>query len=182
MNKFLVVCCMACFAIGFFFGRGTVEKKETVHHVEGKTIRDTITHLVCDTVYLAGELKYKYIYKTDTIFKDIPVVDREATLAETLRDWNLTRVYKKTLFDDEHGKFSIDLLLKYNKLQQLDYSFTPVHKEIKITKNDIFTPFVSVSMLTLNSFSIGGGFFYHNLGCRVEWAPVGLNWGIMYKF
>ena len=96
MNKFLVVCCMACFAIGFSFGRGTVEKKETVHHVEGKTIHDTITHLVCDTVYLAGELKYKYIYKTDTIFKDVPIVDREATLAETVRDWNLTRSYKKT--------------------------------------------------------------------------------------
>ena len=168
MNKFLVVCCMACFTIGFFLGRGTVEEKETVDHVEGKTIRDTLTHLVCDT-----ELRYKYIYKTDTIFKDIPVVDRDATLAETLRDWNLTRVYKKTLFDDEHGRFSIDLLVKYNELQQLDYSFTPVHKEIKITKNDIFTPFV---------FSIGGGFFYHDLGCRVEWASVGLNWGIMYKF
>ena len=25
-----------------------------------------------DTVYLAGELQYKYVYKTDTIYNDVP--------------------------------------------------------------------------------------------------------------
>ena len=84
MNKFLVVCCIACFAIGFFFGRGIVEEKETVHHVEGKTIRDTITNIVADTVYRNSAIRYKLVYKTDTIYKDVPMIDRKESIEETI--------------------------------------------------------------------------------------------------
>ena len=76
---------MVCLLAGFLAGRQTIKHKEITRYIQGKTIRDTITCLIPDTVYLAGELKYKYVYKTDTIFKDIPVVDRDATLAETVK-------------------------------------------------------------------------------------------------
>ena len=140
MNKFLVVCSIACFAIGFFWGRGVLEEKETVHYVKGETIRDTVTQLIPDTVYLAGELKYRYVYETDTIYKDVPVIDREGSIAETVRDWNRTREYERLLFDNEFGKLTIVLSVQYNELQKLSYFFTPMYKEITIIKKRVLYP------------------------------------------
>ena len=137
MNKFLVVCSIACFAIGFFWGRGVLEEKETV---KGETIRDTVTQLIPDTVYLAGELKYRYVYETDTIYKDVPVIDREGSIAETVRDWNRTREYDRLLFDNEFGKLTIVLSVQYNELQKLSYFFTPMYKEITIIKKRVLYP------------------------------------------
>lgn len=182
MKKILIICCIACLVVGFFLGRNYTEVKETVHYVEGKTIRDTITRFVPDTVYLAGELRYKYKYKTDTIYKDVPVIDREETIAETIRDWNRSREYKKLLFDNESGRLDVTLSVQYNELQKLSYAFTPMQKEIAIIKKRVFVPFVSATYLANNTFSVGGGFFYCNLGFRAEWMTGGLNLGVMYKF
>ena len=140
MNIFLVVCSIACFAIGFFWGRGVLEEKETVHYVKGETIRDTVTQLIPDTVYLAGELKYRYVYETATIYKDVPVIDREGSIAETVRDWNRTREYDRLLFDNEFGKLTIVLSVQYNELQKLSYFFTPMYKEITIIKKRVLYP------------------------------------------
>ena len=146
MKKYIILV-VTCLFIGFISGRQTVsiKEKEVTKYVQGGTIRDTIAQLVPDTVYLAGELKYKYVYKTDTIYNDVPVIDREESIAETVRDWNRTREYNKLLFDDDNGKLSIALSLKCNELQRLSYSFTPIHKEITIVKKRVFVPFVSAS-------------------------------------
>ena len=40
----------------------------------------------------------------------------------------------------------------------------------------------SVSCIQLSFFSMGGGFFYQDVGFRIEYAVNGLNFGIMYKF
>ena len=167
---------------GFFLGRSSLEEKIVTKNVPGETIRDTIMNFVPDTVYLAGELEYKYEYKTDTIYKDVPVIDREATIAATVEDWNRTREYKKLLFDDESGRLDVALSVQYNELQKLSYSFTPMQRETTIVKKKVFVPFVSASILDFNSASLGGGFFYYNLGFRAEWAASGLNFGILYKF
>ena len=159
-----------------------VREKEVMKYVPGETIYQTITKVVPDTVYLAGELRYKYKYKTDTVYRDVPVVDRDETIKETVKDWNLIRDYKRTLFDNESGKLSVTLSVQYNELQRLSYSFTPMRKETIIVKKRIFEPFVSVSLLKLNSISIGGGFFYHDFGFRAEWAANGSNFGLLYKF
>lgn len=182
MKKILIICSVACLQIGFFLGRMNVREKEVAKYVQGATIRDTITRFVPDTVYLAGELKYKYVYKTDTVYKDVPVIDREKSIVETVKDWNETRKYKKMLFDNESGKLAVDLSVQYNELQRLSYSFTPMHKETKIVKKRVFEPFVSASYLVNATFSIGGGFFYHDLGFRAEYSPDCLNIGILYKF
>lgn len=159
-----------------------VREKEVTKYVQGATIRDTITNFVPDTVRLYGEVHYKYKYKTDTIYKDVPVMDRDATIAATVEDWNLIRDYKRTLFDNESGKLSVDLSVQYNELQRLSYSFTPVHEETTIIKQKVFIPFVSASFYANNYFSAGGGFFYHDLGFRAEYSHNGLNFGVMYKF
>lgn len=177
-----IVLVIVCLFIGFVVGRQTSKEKVITRQVKGETIRDTITHFIPDTVYLAGELKYKYVYKIDTVYKDVPVVDRDETIKATLEDWNLIRNYKRTLFDNESGKLTVALSVQYNELQKLSYTFTPMHKETTIVKKRIFVPFVSASYFGNVTFSIGGGFFYHDLGFRAEYAIDGLNFGIMYKF
>ena len=122
------------------------------------------------------------MYKTDTIYKDVPMIDRKESIEETIRDWNRTREYNKLLFDNESGKLFIDFVMQYNELQKLSYSFTPVYREKMIVKKRVFEPFVSVSCIQLSFFSMGGGFFYQNVGFRIEYAVNGLNFGIMYKF
>lgn len=182
MKKLLFISCLVCLTIGFFLGRMNVREKEVMKYVPGETIYQTITKVVPDTVYLAGELRYKYKYKTDTVYRDVPVVDRDETIKETVKDWNLIRDYKRTLFDNESGKLSVALSLQYNELQNLSYSFTPMHKEITIVKKRVFVPFVSASFFANNTFSVGGGFFYYNLGFRAEWAANEFNFGMIYKF
>ena len=182
MKKKLIICCVVCLALGFFLGRWSTEVKEIIRYVEGKTIRDTITRFVPDTVYLTGELKYKYVYVPDTIYRDVPIIEREESIAETIRDWNRVREYNKLLFDNESGKLSIALSVQYNELQKLSYSFTPMHKENTIIKKRVFEPFVSASVLDLHTFSVGGGFFYHDIGFRAEWTSNGLTIGVLYKF
>ena len=182
MMKLLLICCIACLAIGFFLGRGTTEETIIEKNVTGETIRDTITNIVADTVYQESEIQYKLVYKTDTIYKDVPVIDRGESIAETIRDWNRTREYNKLLFDNESGRLEVALSVQYNELQKLSYSFTPVHKKTTIVRKRGFVPFISVSILDLRSGSVGGGFFYHDLGFRAEWASSGFNFGVLYKF
>lgn len=182
MEKKLIIYSIACLVIGFFLGRWSTEVKEIIRHVEGKTIRDTITRFVPDTVYLTGKLKYKYVYISDTIYKDVPVIDREKSIAETVRDWNQIREYNKLLFDNESGRLDVIISVQYNELQKLSYSFTPMYKKTTIVNKKVFVPFVSASIQDFNSASLGGGFFYYNLGFRAEWAASGLNFGILYRF
>ena len=177
-----IILVIVCLVIGFIAGRQTTSEKVMTKDVKGETIRDTITRFVPDTVYLAGELQYKYVYKKDTVYRDVPVVDRNETIKATLEDWNLIRDYKRTLFDNESGKLSVDFFVQYNELQRLSYSFTPTHKEITIVKKRVFEPFISASFYSNTSFSAGGGFFYHELGFRMEYSYDGLNFGVMYKF
>lgn len=182
MKKILIICCIGCLTIGFFLGRFNVREKEVTKYVQGETIRDTIMNFIPDTVRLSGEVRYRYKYKTDTVYKDVPVVDRDETIKATLEDWNLIRDYKRILFDNESGRLFVDLSVQYNELQKLSYSFTPVHKEVVTVKQRVFEPFVSVTCVKLNSFSMGGGFFYRDIGFRLELSREGMSLGLMYKF
>ena len=179
--KYIVLLFVSLF-IGFIVGRQTTKQEVITKFVQGEIIRDTIMNFVPDTVYLSGELRYKYKYKKDTIYKDVPVVERDETIKATVKDWNLIRDYKRTLFDNESGKLSIALSVQYNELQKLSYSFTPMYKETMILKKRVFLPFVSASFHTNKTFSVGGGFFYHDIGLRAEWGFNGLNLGVLYKF
>lgn len=168
--------------IGFVFGRMNVRENEVVKYVPGETVYQTITKVVPDTVYEKGELRYKYVYKIDTVYKDVPVIDREETIVATVEDWNKVRDYKKVLFDDDKGRLLIDLSMQYNELQRMSYAFTPVYKETTVIKRKVIEPFVSASFLDFTSISFGGGVFYHAFGFRVEWMKKGMNVGVMYKF
>ena len=53
-----------------------MKEGERTTYMKGETIRDTITCFIPDTVRLSGEVRYKYRYKTDTVYRDVPIVDR----------------------------------------------------------------------------------------------------------
>ena len=95
---------------------------------------------------------------------------------ETIRD------YKRTLFDNESGRLSVDFSVQYNEVQRLAYSFAPIHKEVTTEKQRVFVPFVSVTSVNWDSFSAGGGFFYYDIGVRIELAAKRVNFGLLYKF
>ena len=68
------------FVVGILCREVHDEGGERTTYVKGETIRDTITCFIPDTVRLSGEVRYKYRYKTDTVYRDVPTVDREGTL------------------------------------------------------------------------------------------------------
>ena len=168
--------------IGFVSGRMNVRENEVVKYVPGETVYQTVTQVVPDTVYEKGELRYKYVYRVDTVYKDVPVVDREKTIAATVEDWNKVRDYKKVFFDDDKGRLLIDLSVQYNELQRIAYAFTPVRKETEVRGERVFVPFVSGTFLGNKRVSVGGGCFYYSLGVRVEWGINGGSFGVMYRF
>lgn len=181
--KILIICDVICLLLGFLVGRYTVTEGERTTYVKGETIRDTITCFIPDTVRLSGEVRYKYKYKTDTVYRDVPAVDREETIKGTIEDWNLIREYKKTLFDNESGRLAVELSVQYNELQHLAYAYTPVQERIMTVKKRTWEPFVSISFHTeSDNLSFGGGCFYHDLGFRIEYKFDGFNVGLMYKF
>lgn len=182
MKNLQVICCIGCLVIGFVFGRMDVRENEVVKYVPGETVYQTITKIVPDTVYEKGELRYKYVYRVDTVYKDVPVVDRVKTIVATVEDWNKVRDYKKVLFDDDKGRLFIDLSVQYNELQRMSCAFTPVYKETTVIKRKVIEPFVSGTVYRGNEILIGGGCFYRNLGFRVEWGREGTSFGVMYKF
>lgn len=181
--KTLIICGVICLLLGFFVGRFTMKEGERTTYVKGETIRDTITCFIPDTVRLSGEVRYKYRYKTDTVYRDVPTVDREGTIKSTIEDWNLIRDYKRTLFDNESGKLAVELSVQYNELKHLTYAYTPVRERVMIVKKSVWVPFVSASFYTEgHDLSFGGGCFYHDLGFRIEYKFDGFNVGLMYKF
>ena len=74
---------------------------------------------------------------SDTIYKDIPVIDREESIAKQSGTGTGREEYNGLLFDNEFGKLSIDFVTQcHNELQKLSYSFTPVHREKMIVKKE----------------------------------------------
>lgn len=159
------------FLIGYFLGRDTTVVHEVERHVKGKTITDTVA--VPEPYFVSTPVLPLFFYKADTV-RNVQVVDTAAILA----DWIQQRNYKQTLFDNESGKADINLSVQYNKLTDLSYSFTPIHKEIIRTKEQAWLPFVSASYS--GQLGVGGGLFYHNIGVEYQYQFDGHLIGLKY--
>ena len=163
----LLIVIIGSVTVGFFIGRSTIDTETEIRYVKGETVRDTIRkevlvptkeYIPSDPIYI---YKDKLIVYTDTFTQ---VVDSAAII----NDWILQRNYSQTLFDNQNGKLEVDLSVRYNKLQSLEYSFTPIHKVINTYKVKVWQPYVSGSYSTFNYVGLGGGFFYHNLGIEYQ--------------
>lgn len=161
MNKWLSVILLAVALLtGFVVGRLT----------QSTEIRYVKQHPVSGSVVPPFEYKeievadpilpYKYIYFTDTI---IEVVDTSAII----KDYAAKREYDFTVFDDVYGKLDLKPTLQYNKLQKLDYTFTPI-TQVKI-REDIFNIFATMGYATNETAILGGGLYYKKIGVEYNY-------------
>lgn len=147
--------------IGFFIGRKTAEERVTVEteYITLPPIHDTVptpypVHVKrpIDTASIIQDCAKKGIYselfpykkETDTVYTSIDT-------AQIIYDWASVRKYKETLFDiDTIGKCEVDISLQYNRLDTMMYTYTPIQKETKITKENIRTisPFIGIGAST----------------------------------
>jgi hypothetical protein len=188
--KWVLATVIALLAIGFFAGRATVVMKTVTKTVPEKKVTDTIyfeqlspDHSVIpespvlpmkkdSSLKKEGNMVIKYVFlKVDT--------------PKIIADYVKRNSYKKTLFNNENGKMTIDATVQYNLLQQLDYSFTPIQKQTTIEEMRIFTPFVTGSVSSFG-IGIGGGIYYYNVGISAKYLTnfknTGYEIGLNVKF
>ena len=198
-NKYWIVVLIVSILFSFFVGRSSNEGKEIIKYVQGETITGGVSkeELIPAKEEKGDfselpmkELEIQYIdsgsIQTITKIKYIiEVVDTAAIIS----DYLVKRTYEQTLFNnDKQGKLIVYPVVYKNRLTALDYSFTPMYKEIIKQQVKVWQPFVSTSYSTLNYVGLGGGIFYHDLGFEYQYQ-IGLRnmnnghtFGFKYRF
>lgn len=191
MKKYILVALLfftiGC-AISFFIGRSTIDTKTKTEYVKGETIKDTVYIPAPYSEKKADKDNLIPVYKKDQEGKETTELDTTKSKDVTIHDWNLERKYSDQIFDNENGKLLYDITVQNNKLSKFSYTFTPIQKVTTTTKEKIFQPYVSAGYSTLDIASVGGGFFYHNLGIEYQFQrdfkynDTGHSLGLKYKF
>lgn len=175
--KNILICILLLTVIGLIING--YNRKIKTNYIKGKTIHDIVISpvpyrvevptfpdfpIIHDTVSLPGEKEY-IVQKIDT--------------QQIIADYIKKLYYKDTLFDsDTLGSMIVDIIVQYNKMQSLEYYFTPIQKETIIEKNKLLAPFISASANTLGQLDIGIGFYYKNIGVEVKYITNFENKGI----
>ena len=183
----LIILFIGC-AISFFIGRSTIDTKTKTEYVKGETIKDTVYIPAPYSEKKADKNNLIPVYKKDPEGKETTELDTAKSKDVTIHDWNLERKYANQVFDNENGKFLYDITVQNNKLSKFNYTFTPIQKVTTTIKEKIFQPYVSAGYSTLDIASVGGGFFYHNLGIEYQFQRdfkynnIGHSLDLKYKF
>lgn len=175
--------CTIIFIGGIYVGKKTTPVKEIIKtvYVKGETIHDTITKPYpveiikpVDTANIikqcvADGIFYELFpekHVTDTIY--MSKLDTTIIMA----DWATKREYRQQLFDiDTVGKLNIVTYTQYNRLGDIQYTFTPIYKQETTTVilERKLTPYVGLGLTTLPSYNAEVGLFYHkSWGVAVE--------------
>lgn len=176
--KIAVIAIVAAFlfGLGFYLGRKKdpdVIIKTEVKYVELPPIRDSIPYPVpyevikpIDTANIIKAVIRDGLYSElfpEKIVSDTIYITKEDT-ATIIKDWATERRYQETLFDsDTLGRLSVDATIKYNRMSNLGYIFTPIQKQTETTVRTTrkFLPYLGAGFDT-NSAIIGqGGMFIH---------------------
>lgn len=191
MKKYILVALLfftiGC-AISFFIGRSTIDTKTKTEYVKGETIKDTVYIPAPYSEKKADKENLIPVYTKDPEGKETTELDTIKSKDVTIHDWNLERKYSDLVFDNENGKFLYDITVQNNKLSKFNYTFTPIQKVTTTIKERIFQPYVSAGYSTLDIASVGGGFFYHNLGIEYQFQrdfrynDTGHSLGLKYRF
>ena len=156
--------------VGFFIGRSN-EIEITTKWIKGETIHDTvpIEKLVTKYVIVPELLSYVEKKKDTTIITTKPI-NKDSAISETVKDWNLERVYKDYLFEsDTLGTLEYNINVQYNRIKSFSYNYTPIYKEVTKERKRTFIPYASASYSTFNIVGVGLGTYYHNLGVGAEY-------------
>ena len=171
----LVIGVLAIFGLGFYIGRKqepeTIIKTE-IEYVQLPPVHDSIPYPVpyqvnvpadtADVIKAAKESgKYADLFPIQP--GDTAYVSKEDSSA-VIRDWGTERLYAETLFDsDTLGKVDINAKVQYNRLEHLDYTFTPIQKQttntVRVTRK--FLPFIGAGLNTAGTFNGQGGMFFN---------------------
>jgi len=175
--------------VGFFIGRSN-EIETTTKWIKGETIHDTVPKkkLVTKYVIVPRLLSYVEKQKDTTIITTNPI-NKDSAISETVKDWNLERVYKDYLFEsDTLGTLEYNINVQYNRIKSFSYNYTPIYKEVTKERKRTFVPYISTSYSTFNILGIGLGTYYHNLGVGAEYQynydlqKKGINMNLNIKF
>lgn len=173
---------LLCFGLGFWLGRQTINVRESIRYVEGKSYSIYLPNIMPKYERLADNIKLIDIDNTLAYFKD------STDLMPTVIDWNKERTYSEVLFNNEYGKLSLDGMIQYNRVQWLKPTFVPLQKEITLYRERTWTPFVMASYSTIGYERIGGGLFYHDIGISAGFVrdfntnKNGVEAGLIIKF
>jgi hypothetical protein len=181
----IIAAAILLFGLGFYVGKKrepeVIIKTET-KYVELPPIHDSIPKPVpvyvkqpADSLNillaLIEEGKYEE-YFPERVRDSLIYVTKEDTAA-VIRDWAAERVYKETLFDtDTLGRFVFDAKVQYNRLQNFDYTFTPVQKQTETTIRTVrtFLPYVGAGLdLSGSVMAQGGVFVKQNAGLAIQY-------------
>lgn len=177
-KKVLVL--LICALLGFIIGRATQSGKVVTEWKEGTKTEGSIAPPEPVVIRVPDSIKYITVYKerpADTTGSaDLTVpeppsqIDTVASLAATVKDWNLERTYAGTLFrSDTLGTLNYSAQVQYNTLTSLVWDYTPKIKSITTTKTPTFRPFVTVRANTFEQMSVGGGILFKNTGFEASY-------------
>ncbi len=202
MKKYIYIAIIS-FSLGgvlsFLVGRVSIQHKIEDLSVYGETYKGIVSNIQLNPIKEESsdkpvlpmkqvEIQYKDTGKTKLITETryiYQIVDTAAIIA----DYILKRSYDIIAFDDmDKGKLRLFPVIQYNKLEGINYEFTPVYRQTSIYKEKVWQPFISGSYSTLDIISLGGGLFYHNLGFeyqyQIDYENIrnGHSFGLKYKF
>lgn len=177
MNKYwkitlIILGIIGLFLLGIYVGKKTF-KPQIIEHTEYITLppqTDTIPPIIIkETVDTLNLIKRcikdgiyqelfpeKIVYITDTVTLD------KTDSTKIMQDWITKREYEATLFDvDTLGKCSIKTVVQYNRLGDINYTFSPIQKQS--TKTEVVTrkylPFIGGGITTFPSIGVEAGLF-----------------------
>lgn len=159
-------------AIGWFSKPDTIIIKENVKYLPGQTIRDTITKPMpyevnkpIDTLALLQQIVKDGLYaelfpeRIDTVYLT------KSDTTKIMSDWATLRKYEELLFaSDTLGSCSVSMDVQYNRLQDLDFAYTPHTKVITevYEKTRRFSPYIGIGMTSQPTVMGQLGAFFNN--------------------
>lgn len=191
--KFIILAAMLI--AGIVIGRITTAEKVVVKWRDATPISAEVKSPVPVVVRVPDSIKYITVYRDQMAspsnmseIVEPPEIDTAASLAATVRDWNVERTYAGMLFkSDTLGTANYEAKVQYNTLTSLKWDFTPKVKEITTIKIRTVRPFVGVGYNTFNQVSATGGVFIRNIGLSATYISDfterknGVGMGVMIK-
>ncbi len=168
----IIVGIIAVLILGIYIGK-KITKPKIIERIEYITLppqNDSVPPVIIkETVDTAKLIKQcvrdgiyqelfpeKIVYITDTLEFD------KTDSTKVMQDWATKREYEATLFDsDTLGKCDIKTTVQYNRLGNINYTFTPMQKQVTTTEvvTRKFLPYIGGGITTYPSAEIEAGMF-----------------------
>ena len=180
-TKYLIIIGLVLLTIGFFVGRSTITSSVITKYVKGSEIHDSVRIPIPYNVYIPTVPALPI--KPDTFYiNSVRYITLKVDTAKIIYNYIQRKRYTTPLFDNNNGKLIVSSVVQYNSLDSLGYKFTPITKEITITRTKIFTPFINASYNSFGYYGAGGGIYINNIGIGAKYLTDFTNKGYELSF